>query len=181
VLARGEWRSEPIDLTLGAGERVLLRGKNGSGKSSLIAALAGRLEPVAGRIGIPATLRFTELAQRGGMLEGRDTPLITMFREVSGLGETEARTALASMRLGAEVVGRPPARLSPGERTRAELALLARMPAACLLLDEPSNHLDIEALEVLEAALEGWNGALVLASHDRALRERVRIDRVVDL
>ena len=181
VLARGEWRSAPIDLTIGPDERVLLRGANGAGKSSLIAALTGRLEPASGRLDVPAGLRFIELAQRGGILDGDERPLAETFRAISGLDETEARTALASMRLGAETVARPPSRLSPGERTRAELALLSRMPAACLLLDEPSNHLDIEALEVLESALEGWPGALVLASHDRAMRDRVRIDRVIDL
>jgi len=181
ILERGDWRSGRIDLTIGAGERVLLRGSNGSGKSSLIAALTGRLEPAAGRIEIPASVRFTELAQRGGIFDHHDGTLIEAFRELSGLGETEARNALAAMRLGPEVVGRAPGLLSPGERTRAELALLAKMPAACLFLDEPSNHLDIEAMEVLESALEGWTGALVMASHDQAMREKVRIDRVVDL
>lgn len=181
VLERGDWRSPEIDLTIGAGERILLTGANGSGKSSLIAALAGRLEPATGRIEIPAKLRLTELAQRGSVFEGRDRSLIEMFRELSGLDETAARTALASMRLGDSHVTRPPGLLSPGERTRAELALLAQIPAACLLLDEPSNHLDVEAIEVLETALEGWPGALVLASHDRAMRERVRIDRSVNL
>ncbi|HTU13861.1 MAG TPA: ATP-binding cassette domain-containing protein [Solirubrobacterales bacterium] len=181
ILERDEWHSRPIDLAIGSGERILLRGANGAGKSSLIAALTGRLEPVAGRIEIPASLRFTELAQRGGVLEGRERPLIEEFRELSGLGETAARTALAAMRLGPERVSRAPGLLSPGERTRAELALLAKRPAACLFLDEPSNHLDIEAMEVLESALEGWTGSLVLASHDPAMREKVRIDRVVDL
>ena len=181
VLVRGDWRSRPLDLTVGAGERMLLRGANGSGKSSLIAALRGELKPVSGSVAVPGGLRFTELAQRGGVFEGESAPLVATFRELSGLDETTARTALASMRLGPEIVARPPSSLSPGERTRAELALLAQLPAACLLLDEPSNHLDLEALEVLESALEGWAGALVLASHDRAMRDRVRIDRVVDL
>ena len=85
------------------------------------------------------------------------------------------------MQLGPDRVRRTPAGLSPGERTRAELALLANQPAALLLLDEPSNHLDLEALDVLERALEGWKGALVMASHDRTMRERVRVDQEVDL
>lgn len=181
VLARGEWRSRPIDLSVGAGERVLLRGANGSGKSSLIAALMGRIEPVSGTIAIPGSLRFVELAQRGGSFDSTAPTLIGAFKELSGLDETGARSALAAMRLGPDLAERSPALLSPGERTRAELALLANTSAACLLLDEPSNHLDIEAIEVLESALEGWPGAVVLASHDRKMRDRVRIDRTVDL
>jgi ATPase subunit of ABC transporter with duplicated ATPase domains len=78
-------------------------------------------------------------------------------------------------------VVRPAATLSPGERTRAELAVLAQRQATALLLDEPTNHLDMESLEVLEAALANWPGALVVATHDRRLREALRLDRVIEL
>lgn len=181
VMTRGAWRSRPVALDISPGERLLLTGPNGSGKSSLIAVLAGRLEPAAGSIEIPASVRIVELAQRGGMFADADGTLGDRFRALSGLGETETRTILAAMKLGPAQVRSDPLSLSPGELTRAELALIARTGAACLLLDEPSNHLDIEALEVLEDALEGWPGALVVASHDRAFRRSVRFDREVDL
>ena len=88
---------------------------------------------------------------------------------VAALAEAEARTALAGFGLGAEAVLRPAGSLSPGERTRAELTLLAHAGANCLLLDEPGNHLDIESLELIEATLRDWPGALLVATHDDRL------------
>ncbi len=103
------------------------------------------------------------------------------LRAATGLDEASARGALAAVRLGAEVVTRPVHTLSPGERTRAELALLAHRGAACLLLDEPTNHLDVDALEVLEVALHGWRGGLVVATHDARLRDALALEHVVDV
>ncbi len=108
-------------------------------------------------------------------------PLAVETRALTGLDDTAARAALAAFGLDADAAERPAATLTPGERTRAELAVLAHRRATCLLLDEPSNHLDIASLEVLEAALEDWPGALVVATHDRRLRAALRLDRELAL
>jgi ATPase subunit of ABC transporter with duplicated ATPase domains len=181
VLARGSWRIGPLDLAVAPGERVLLDGPNGAGKSTVIGALAGRLALERGRRVAPPGAAVVELAQSRSSLLGEGGALVAALREAAGLGEREARAALAAVGLGPAVAERPVPSLSPGERTRAELAVLAERGAACLLLDEPTNHLDLEALEVLESALAGWTGALVLASHDARLREAVTIDRTVRL
>ncbi len=180
VLARGAWRSEPMDLSISPGERILLSGENGSGKSTLISALAGQGEAVTGEIRRPEHVRFFQLGQHRGAFAGHPT-LVAGFRAESGLDETGARSALAAMRLDAKLAAARPETLSPGETTRAELALLAAVPAGFLLLDEPGNHLDIEALEVLEEALNGWQGALLVASHDQTFREAISFDRTVRL
>ncbi len=76
---------------------------------------------------------------------------------------------------------RPPASLSPGERTRAELAAFAAKGVNFLVLDEPTNHLDLPAIEQLESALGGYEGTLLLVSHDRRLLETVTVTRRIVL
>jgi ATPase subunit of ABC transporter with duplicated ATPase domains len=180
VLRRNGWRLGPLDLALAHGDRVLLAGPNGSGKSTLLAALAGHHPLAAGTRRVAPTAVIAELGQARDAL-GADAPLVEAVRSLTGLDETAARTALAAFGLGAEEALRPAATLSPGERTRAELAMLAQRRATGLLLDEPTNHLDLESLETLEAALADWPGALVVATHDRRLREALALERVVEL
>lgn len=180
VVQRGSWALPPVDLAVAAGERLLLRGANGSGKTTLLRALAGTQPLVSGgrRQGsgaVVTVLGAVEESLRSG------EPVAAVVRELTGLQPTEARSRLALVGLGADQAGRPACTLSPGERTRAELAVIAAQRTTCLLLDEPSNHLDLRSLEALEAALDGWPGAVVLATHDARLAERLRPTRVFDL
>jgi ATPase subunit of ABC transporter with duplicated ATPase domains len=181
VLRRGAFTLGPLDLELAHGDRVLLRGPNGSGKSTIVAALAGTLDPVAGRRRVTPGAVIALLGQERDALGADPRRLAAAVRASAGLDEREARAALAAFGLDADAAGRPAATLSPGERTRAELAVLGHRRATCLLLDEPTNHLDVESLEVLEAALAGWPGALVVATHDRRLRDALALEREVAL
>ncbi len=180
VLGRGEWRLGPLELAVRYGDRIRLAGPNGSGKSTLIGAIAGEIAPLAGSIDRSASATIGTLGQgREGLDPG--LPVAESVRRLTGLGVTEARTALAGFGLGAEAVTRPAGSLSPGERTRAELTLLAHAGANCLLLDEPGNHLDIESLELIEAGLEGWPGAVVLATHDERLAAALGAEQALEL
>jgi len=185
VVQRGTFRLGPVDLEVRWAERLAIAGRNGSGKTTLLAALLGRLPLSAGSRRIGPSVVVGEVGQARSALSGPD-PLLVAFSTALGedgrrASRSELRSGLAKFGLGPSHVGRPASTLSPGERTRAELALLMARGVNCLVLDEPTNHLDLPAIEAIEAALRGWNGTLLLVTHDRRLLDNVRIDRTIRL
>ena len=146
-------------------------GANGSGKTTLLDALLGRADLAAGRRRIGPSVVVGEVEQARDRL--RTAPsLLRAFQDATGWDAADVRTLLAKFGLVADHVTRPPATLSPGERTRASLALLMANGANVLVLDEPTNHLDLPAIEQLEAALDGFDGTLLLVTHDRRCSSR---------
>ena len=180
VVERGSFRLGPIDLEVVPGERVAVLGANGSGKTTLLQLLLGILEPTEGARVIGRGVVPGVIGQERAIY-GSDDTLLDAFVERSALVPVEARTLLAKFGLGASHIGRACATLSPGERTRAHLAELQARGVNLLVLDEPTNHLDLEAVEQLEGALAGWDGALVVVSHDRRFLEAVAPTREVRL
>jgi ATPase subunit of ABC transporter with duplicated ATPase domains len=180
VIERGSFRLGPIDLEIGAGERVAVVGPNGAGKSTLLQALLGRLPLVSGDRWFGPGVVVGELDQRRGAFLG-EAELLRAFADATGLLPQEARSLLAKFGLGAEHVARAASTLSPGERTRAQLAVLMATGVNCLVLDEPTNHLDLPAIEQLEQALDRFPGTVLLVTHDRRLLDAVRVTRTVEL
>jgi ATPase subunit of ABC transporter with duplicated ATPase domains len=180
ILERPAFRLGPLDLELARGDRLALLGANGSGKTTLLEALLGRLPLVEGRRVVGTGVVFGELEQRRGAFAGAE-PLVEAFVAASSLPPEEARTLLAKFDLRADHVLRAAGSLSPGERTRAVLALLSARRVNCLVLDEPTNHLDLEAIEELETALGGYEGTIVVVTHDRRFLERVEPTRMLEL
>jgi len=138
---------------------------------------------------VPLAAGSREIGRRtviGTLEQGRgafdsDETLLDRFRPRAGLRPEEARTLLAKFGLGADHIGRSCSSLSPGERTRAHLAELQARRVNLLVLDEPTNHLDLEAVEQLERALHGYDGAVVLVTHDRRFLERFGATREIRL
>jgi ATPase subunit of ABC transporter with duplicated ATPase domains len=180
VIERGSFSMGPLDLEIDWGERVALTGANGTGKSTLVGALLGRLPLAAGGRWWGPSVVVGELGQDRGAMGG-DHDLVRTVIDRCRLTQAEARSLLAKFGLGADHVTRPALSLSPGERTRAELAMFQARGVNFLVLDEPTNHLDLPAIEQLESALAAFNGTLLLVSHDRQLLETVEITRSIEL
>jgi ATPase subunit of ABC transporter with duplicated ATPase domains len=180
VVERGDFRLGPLDFELDWGERVALTGPNGSGKTTILHALLGRIPLAAGTRYVGPGAVLGELDQERARFSGPESLLDAFCREAD-VPSDEARTLLAKYGLGADDVLRPAESLSPGERTRAAVALLVVRGVNCLLLDEPTNHLDLPAIEELEAALERYDGTVLLVTHDRRFLERFEATRTVEL
>jgi ATPase subunit of ABC transporter with duplicated ATPase domains len=180
IVERGSFRLGPLDLEVTWGERLALVGPNGSGKTTLLDALLGRLPLASGSRWVGPGVVLGELEQRRELFAGQE-PLLDTFVAASAFTPEDARTLLAKFDLGADDVLRAAASLSPGERTRAVLALQSARGVNCLVLDEPTNHLDVEAIEELEHALAGYEGTVLLVTHDRVFLERFGATRTIAL
>ena len=178
VVRRGSWQLGPVDLEVGWAERLVVTGPNGGGKSTLLGAVLGSVPIAEGKRWVGPSVRFGQLDQRRGRVDPA-RPLVDAFVAATAVSAEEARSTLAKFGLGASHVGRAVGRLSPGERTRAQLAELMVRGTNCLVLDEPTNHLDLPAIEQLEQALESFSGTLLLVTHDRWLLDSLRYDRMI--
>jgi ATPase subunit of ABC transporter with duplicated ATPase domains len=172
VAERGSFRLGPVDLDLVPGERLAVTGRNGSGKSTLLGMLLGDVPLLAGTRSVGRRTTIGSIGQTRDLYY-RESALLAEFTHRTGLTPESARTLLAKFGLGAEHVHRACATLSPGERTRAHLAELQARGVNLFVLDEPTNHLDLEAVEELEAALAGYEGTVVVVSHDRRFLEAI--------
>jgi len=177
VFRQGDFTLGPVSLQVNAGERIGITGPNGAGKSTLLRALLGRQAADEGTASLGASVKIGEIDQARSLLAGT-TPLTIAFEAlVPDWPIAEVRTLLAKFGLKADHVNRAVDELSPGERTRAGLALLQARGINLLVLDEPTNHLDLAAIEQLEQAIDGYEGTLLLVTHDRRMLDNVRTDR----
>ena len=164
----------PVQLSLRPGARLGLLGPNGAGKSTLIKSLAGELPLLEGRRVDGHGLATGYFAQHQvEQLRGDESPLKHLIRQEPKAREQDLRNYLGGFDFRGDMADAPVQPFSGGEKSRLALALLVRRRPNLLLLDEPTNHLDLEMRHALTRALAGYEGSLVLVSHDRALLRTV--------
>jgi len=188
----GKLVAELTDVTKGFGERVLVRdlslrimrgdrlgllGRNGAGKSTLLKLILGRIAPDSGKVRLGSKLRVAYFDQMREALDPERTLADTIspgseWVETAG-GRKHVMTYLADFLFPPQRASAPVKMLSGGERHRLLLARLFAQPANLLVMDEPTNDLDIESLELLEDTLQSYPGTLLLVSHDRAFLDNV--------
>ena len=173
---------DPLSLEIRGPERIAIRGANGSGKSTLFRLISGELDAVSGDIR-RLTDRIAVLDQHVGLLDPAESILDNLRRLNPELTDNEAHAALARFAFRNRAALQVAGTLSGGERLRAGMAcVFAReQPPFLLLLDEPTNHLDLASIEELEHALRGFDGALIVISHDQAFLQAIGIQREINL
>lgn len=170
-----------VSLHLRGPERVGLTGPNGAGKTTLIDTLRGALPPVSGQVDLRVPTRL--LPQRLQLLADDESVLTGVARHAPDADDNTLRAQLARFLLPADLIVRPVGTLSGGERFRASLAalLLSRPAPQLLILDEPTNSLDLDSVRQLVAALGHYRGALLVASHDEPFLAELDLGRRVEL
>ncbi len=183
VMAHGERQLfGPLSFEIRGPERIAISGANGSGKTTLLRLMSGELSPCSGEIRRESG-RIAVLDQHAGRLDPASSILDNMRRENPDLTDNAAHAALARFAFRNRAALQVAGTLSGGEWLRAGMACaFARPePPLLLMLDEPTNHLDLASIEELEQALQAFDGALIVVSHDQSFLRNISIGREIAL
>lgn len=161
-----------LDLRIDQDDRIALLGQNGNGKSTFAKLISGRLGIMQGELRKSSKLLVGYFAQHQlDELSPEGTPLTHLVEKMPGIPISKVRAKLGSFSFGADKVDTKVANLSGGEKARLLFSLMSLQSPHIMILDEPTNHLDVESREALIHAINGYEGAVIMISHDRHLIE----------
>lgn len=163
---------EEINEYILSGERIILTGPNGCGKTTLLKTILRTIDPLSGTIHYGHNIKIGYLEQESGLKLESGSNALQTIQEATGWNQTETRSFLHYFLFADDDPLRPLDRLSYGERTRLALARIVATGANFLILDEPTNHLDIPSRELFERALSGFQGTILAVIHDRFFIDR---------
>ena len=172
---------QPISINCNFGERIVIVGDNGSGKSTFLRTLIGLQEPISGIIEIGRAIKIGYLPQ--DTKESVDVTIEDYVKKMVDYDEMESKslmyTILSQFNFEYEELKKSMLMISPGERTRVYLAIFSMIKINTLVLDEATNHLDIEALESLEEVLNTFKGTVIAITHDRTFFKNIKPDKIL--
>ena len=171
---------EDLNFLVKRGDRLLIIGQNGCGKSTLIKLIMDKLSPTAGKLELGYNVEIGYYDQENQNLDPQKTVLDELWDTYPALPERQIRSTLAWFKFFGEDVFKTVGMLSGGERARLTLSKLILSHMNLLVLDEPTNHLDIDSREALESALEDFDGTIIAVSHDRYFVEKLA-NRIIEL
>lgn len=156
-----------LSLNVYRSDRIGIIGGNGKGKSTLLKTIVGKTPPLSGSFSFGALVNLGYFDQQMAHIKGSETVLDNMLSAFPSLNDFEARSALGAFLFSGDDVFKTIDMLSGGERVRLALCKLFKKAPNLLILDEPTNHMDIISKETLEDILLSYNGTLIFVSHDR--------------
>lgn len=175
------FKNEPVTTLIEYGDRLVIMGNNGSGKSTFLRTLIGKQKPISGEQNIGSGVKIGYLAQ--DTKENTNETIEDYFKKSINYASLEDKsliyTVLKQFNFDYEERAKKYSMLSPGERTRLKLAIFSMQDINTIVLDEPTNHLDIEALEAIEEVLKDFDGTVIAISHDREFIKNISPTKIL--
>lgn len=169
-----------INILISGGDKVVIKGFNGIGKSTLLKTLMGFIKPISGEFNFSSTIKKIYYEQDLNWDNPLQTPIDLVKDIYKDLTEKEVRNLLAKNGLSSKDVMQPLNSLSGGEQAKVKLALLSFLPTNFIILDEPTNHLDNQSKQALKETLINFNGTIILVSHEPEFYENLAT-KIIDI
>jgi ATP-binding cassette subfamily F protein 3 len=174
------FKTKVIDLTIPYGVKLQINGYNGSGKTTLIKTILGEIEPISGKVSVGSKVKMGYISQNT-LLEGNNSVIEYLTENMVNVNYSLVFTLLEKIGISYEDKDKIYSKLSPGERTRLSIIKLALLKTNVLILDEVTNHLDKEALNLIYELIRSYEGTVISISHNRKYNEILDADVSLDM